>query len=146
MTSRFQFSIRFLLVATAAIGGVVAAVVARPSWRSSLALGCLSLLLSTAGVVAARRTDGPLQLFWIGTAAVLALGPIFAASFGAWLAIIWNTPLGYEQAIGGTALDQYVWGARVLRVVLPAIWCAAPINGLVAVFLNWLFAPRRNAP
>ena len=26
-----------------------------------------------------------------------------------------------------------------------AVWCAAPVNGLFAAFLHWLFSPRRDA-
>jgi hypothetical protein len=141
MVSRFQFSIRFLLVATAAIAAGTAAVCAKPSWPSSLALGCLSVLFSTAGIVAAKQASGNLQTFWIGTAVVLALGPVFAMSFAAWFGMLMSLgPSKPPQEF----MEGHAWGAPLLKLVLPGLWCAAPINGLVAVLLHWLFAPNRK--
>lgn len=143
MASRFQFSIRFVLVATAAIAAGAAAVCAKPSWQSSLALGCLSVLFSTAGIVAAKQVDGHLQTFWIGTAVVLALGPVFAMSFAAWFGMLLS--LGPTKS-PKEFMEGYAWGAPILKLVLPGIWCAAPVNGLVAVLVHSLFANRPNEP
>jgi hypothetical protein len=122
---RFQFSIRFLLVATVAVAAGAAAVRYKVNWGTrSLPSSCLTLLYATAAVVGAIRTSGKLRTFWIGNALLLVVFSFHASQ------------LVYEYLanldISGHDSDIF-W----------PVWCAAPLNGLFAVFLDWLFSPGR---
>lgn len=71
MASRFQFSIRFLLVATVAVAAWAAVTSAERSNSMAVAMHCLTLLFATATVVGMYQTAGSVRVFWIGTALVL---------------------------------------------------------------------------
>lgn len=43
-------------------------------------------------------------------------------------------------------LKNYGWGEPPLKWCLPVLWCLAPINGLFAVFLDWVFTSRKVPP
>ncbi|HEV3340673.1 MAG TPA: hypothetical protein VG125_09960 [Pirellulales bacterium] len=68
MPSRFQFSIRLLLIATAVIAAAVAAVAAEPTWQSCLALEFLSLVFASIAILAAFKSQGSLRVFWVAAA------------------------------------------------------------------------------
>jgi hypothetical protein len=120
---RFQFSIRFLLLATAA----VAAVCAEPLVASELATDCLNLLFATAAIFGVTQTNGKLRAFWIGTAVVLV--PLAIPSVEE-MRYAWPHLFSESKTLAHSCLE---W----------PLWCAAPANGLFAVFLHWLFAPRK---
>jgi hypothetical protein len=58
MARRFQFSIRFLLVATVAVAAGAAVVGAEPSNQSVLAMSFLTVLYATAALVGVAMTHG----------------------------------------------------------------------------------------
>ncbi len=111
-----QFSIRFLLVLTAAVGIGVSTV--RESREAAWAMNCLTVLFATGAIVAVVQSPGKMRTFWIGTTFPLALAAFWA------IAEIMDP-------------QQY-------HTHLPCwkVWCLAPINGLFAVALHWLFTPR----
>jgi hypothetical protein len=122
--SRFQFSIRFLLVATAAVAAGAATAHAEPSKVTMLATQFLSLVFGTGAVIGVYQTTGAVRVFWIGTA--IALCPaVFQSAHG---------PLFVFGDVGGAMAYPSVW----------PLWCVAPINGLVAILLYWLFASRKD--
>lgn len=143
MTSRLQFSIRFLLVATAVVAGALAALCAGPSWKASAALCGLSVAFPTATVIPSKHSTGRLHAFLIGTSIVFGLGPILAVTVAGMTAVIF-----FEQFRNGTVtmMEEYDWYSPPFKWCLSAIWCAAPINGVLAALVHWLFAPRRNPP
>lgn len=133
MAARFQFSIRLLLVATAAVAGAVAAISAEPSWQSLAGLECLTMFFATASVVAMRRTCGKVQTFWIGSAVGFSVAVVCAGHV-----LPWFVP--YQKGVDVAELRDYSAGAaQSLRLVLPAIWCMALVNGILAVLLQWFF-------
>ncbi|HVX15350.1 MAG TPA: hypothetical protein VHC22_29440 [Pirellulales bacterium] len=123
-----RFSIRHLLVATAAVAAGFAAVRIEPTWKSSLAMDCLTVVFATIALVGVLHGMRP---FWIGTAAMLCFGLIVAALS------LWQVSafLSYEN---GHQRSELVATNRCLLVV----WCASPVNGLLAASLRWLIWPR----
>jgi hypothetical protein len=139
MASRFQFSIRLILVVTASIGGVCAAVSAQPSWKSLIALECLTMFFVTWGVIFMKQTDGDLHYFWFGTAVGFSMAAVCAAHV-----IPWFVP--YEHGVPVAELGDYAAGAaQSLRIVLPVTWLAALVNGTLAVGLRRLFRSSHGA-
>lgn len=137
-TGRLQFSIRMMLVATGVVAAAVGAVTAQPSWRSLIALECLTLLLATASVIALRQAAGNWRTFWMGATMAHAMAFICAGHV-----IPWFVP--YQHGLDVAEIKDYAAGAaQSLRYILPVIWCAAPLNGVLAVFLQRLFAPRQT--
>lgn len=128
MAGRFQFSIRFLLVATVAVAVGAAAARVEPTLKSALAMDCLTLLFATCAFVGVATTTGKLRTFWLGNAIVLSAAS-FIAGLSAWQ-FAWLAEMGSSQ------------GPHVNRRFLLPLWCAAPVNGLFAVLLHWLFAGR----
>ncbi|HVX14462.1 MAG TPA: hypothetical protein VHC22_24965 [Pirellulales bacterium] len=137
MAGRFQFSIRFLLLATVAVAASVAAFRLEPSLVAISALDSVTLFFATTAIVGVRQTVGWVQAFWIGAAFVLVLSAIFVAM---------DASQSHPFLIPSDAFSPKNWGARLVenhRLSLAACWCAAPINGLLAVFLHRLFRPRK---
>jgi|SRR5215469_89699 len=136
MAGRFQFSIRFLLVATAAVAAGVAAIRAfEPTAASILAINCLTVLFATAAILAVTQTSGKVRTFWIGTAIVLGPAAFFSVE---WVWSVW-------PHLGQASLSELAGWFEDASQVWP-FWCFAPINGLAAVFLHCLFAPRPTPP
>jgi hypothetical protein len=132
MPSRFQFSIRFLLAATVAVGAGAAVTRAEPANAMALATYCLTLLFAAATIVGMYQTSGTVRVFWIGTAAILCPLAVYAIQYA-----VHTLPL-VEYPTGRRAHAAYyskIW----------PVWCAAPINGVFTVFLYWLFSPRTDA-
>jgi len=141
MAGRFQFSIRFLLAATVAVAAAFGVARAEPSWQISLAMDALTALFLTAAIIGAIQTSGEARAFWIGTVVVL-LSAFYGASENAcvvlsYLVAYWD---GVLPGVGGL-MPSDVRGGGFLWV----LWCAAPVNGLFAAFLHWLFAPPKDA-
>jgi len=67
-SSCFQFSIRQLLIATAAIAAALAAASAEASWQSCLALEFLGILFASIAIIAAFKSHGAFRVFWIAAA------------------------------------------------------------------------------
>ncbi|HEV3344775.1 MAG TPA: hypothetical protein VG125_30645 [Pirellulales bacterium] len=127
MAGRFQFSIRFLLVATVAVAVGLAGYRAEHSWQGRLAMQVLTWLLATASILGVVQTSGRPKAFWIGTAFMLCIAAVHATE---------ETSLLFLYHSNGLTLlrtESAAW----------AFWCAAPVNGLFAVFLDWLFSPRK---
>ncbi|MGH7139816.1 MAG: hypothetical protein ACREHD_29100 [Pirellulales bacterium] len=137
MTGRFQFSICSLFVAISAVAAIMAAVRAKPSWQSFLALEFLNMLLSTGAIVAMRHSHGELQTFWTG----LTVGSIVAMyTAGA-------TLMDYVPDRGVLDSDDLVMyateAARTQRLVLPVVWCGSALAGTAAMAIHRLLACRR---
>ncbi|HVX15507.1 MAG TPA: hypothetical protein VHC22_30245 [Pirellulales bacterium] len=123
----FQFSIRLLLIATAAIGAAVAAVAAETSWKSCLALEFLGILFASIAILAACKSHGALRVFWIA-ATVPATG-------GAAIYFFYGCVAGGSSMLTEPA-DTLVMILGGLRIALPVIWCLSLANG-VACALVW---------
>ncbi|HVX12346.1 MAG TPA: hypothetical protein VHC22_14280 [Pirellulales bacterium] len=78
MAGRFQFSIRFLFLATVVVAAGIAAARAGPAIWTSMATNCLSVVFATAAVLGVYQTTGNVRIFWIGTAMVLCPLAFFA--------------------------------------------------------------------
>jgi hypothetical protein len=127
MAGRFQFSIRFLLVSTTVIAMAVAAARLKPSPGSVLFVAAFTAMYATAAVVGAVQHAGRLRAFCLGTAVILCPASAIA---------VFIATANLSNIVAGSGN----WSA------MPApwpIWCVAPVNGLFAVFLHWLFAPRK---
>jgi hypothetical protein len=135
-----QFSIRLLLVATAAVAAAVGAVTAKPSWKSLVALECLTMFLATGSLIVLRQATGNRRTFWIG----VTVGHSMAIVCGGHV-IPWFMP--YQHGLDVSQIEDYAAGAaQSLRFILPAIWCAAPVNGLLCVVIHWLLWPGEPRP
>lgn len=128
MARPFQFSIRFLLVATTIVAAVIAAIRLKPSATSVLINEGLTILLATAAIVGAVQQTGKLQAFWIGVAVIL--GPAGAIA-------VYVASMNLSHIISGDG----GWGSPPPHW---AFWCLAPVNGVAAVLFHRLLAPRRN--
>ncbi len=124
-----QFSIRFLLGLTAAIAAGVAAAAVRQSVDSIWAIDGVTLLYLTASVFGARLTNGKVQAFWIGAGLVFGIGAISSAGMNL-------------RSNGFVSIDSRF--AEMHRFSQLMLWYAAPINGIFAVALHWLFTPRQE--
>ena len=125
---RFQFSIRFLFVATVAVAAGTAAIRAEPSPWSNLAIECLSCAFAASAMLGVARTTERLRAFWIGAAAVLGPVAVIAAASGkyTWVYLRLNETADFAD-------DHKVW----------TLWCIAPVVGSITTFLDWLFVPRK---
>ncbi|HWB13511.1 MAG TPA: hypothetical protein VG826_30075 [Pirellulales bacterium] len=134
--SRFQFSIRLLLVVTAAIAAAVAAVAAEPAWQSCLALEFLAMLFASIAVIAATKSHGAFRVFWIAVAV--------PASGGAATYFVYGCLAGASAMMldPGDALVMVLGG---VRVALPAIWCLSLANGFVCGLVCWAVWPRNGS-
>ena len=116
----FQFSIRLLLLATAAIAAAVAAASAEPSWQSCIALEFLAVLFASVAVMAACRSRGAFRVFWIA-AAVPASGA--AATY-----FIYGCIAGMSSMMMDPD-ETLVMILGGLRLALPVVWCISLANG-----------------
>lgn len=133
MANRFQFSIRRLVAATAAIAGSAGAVVARPSWQSLVAMEGMALFFITSAAIAARHASGAMRAFWIGCLMSFGMAAIVASAGLPWF-LIWDLLTNGKIEQAGLALI-----AESLEIPLAAFWCAAPANGLIAAAIHGLF-------
>ena len=128
MAGRFQFSIRFVLLATAAVAAGAAAIRTDPSWQSTLAIDCVTVLYATGALIGISQARGKMRSFWIGTSLVLTVAAIHAI-----------------DGITRLLTPQYSTGILLFHWVMWKVWCAALVNGVVAVFIHWVCAPRNDA-
>ena len=145
MANRLQFSIRFLLVATLAVAAGVGAVRAAPSWQVALAMDALTAAFLTAAIIGTAQTRGASRAFWIGTGVVL-IAAFHGASENTRVVLSYLIAYpewwdGVPPNVGGL-MPSGIEDGRFLWV----LWCAAPINGILAVLLYWLFATNRKPP
>jgi hypothetical protein len=132
MTTRFQFSIRFLLAATVAVSAGAAVASAERSTTTLFIAHCLTIIFATAAVVGVYQTSGNVRVVWLGTAIVLSPLAFWAVQMSVYL---WPH-IGKQQAM---------WGPGVYPVYdFWPVWCASPINGLLTVFGGMLFGERRE--
>jgi hypothetical protein len=132
--SRIQFSIRLLLVATAAIAAAVGAVAAEPSLWSMIAMTALSVIFLTVPVIACFETVGRCRAVWVGVA--LSLGLAAAPT-------ICMLASGISLMDEDTTIDWSSAAIDNIRYMDAGWWAFAPINGLIAVLIHWLFFERR---
>jgi hypothetical protein len=132
MPQRFQFSVRFLLVATVAVAAGVAAIRAVPSVKSGMAIECLTLAFSTAAAVGIIATSGKARTFWTGAALVLVPASFLGAH---------NFMLYGPYILSGTDPGSVAYAGEHDKWIL---WSAALLNGLFAVVLQWLFSPNKE--
>ena len=134
MATRFQFSIRFLLVATVAVASGIAAARAAPSWQTVLAIDALTLFYATGAICGVMQTSDRERAFWMGTAVVFNSALLLALLDS--LATLRYVSQGWEGSAEVVFNQRFLW----------PVWCAAPVNGLFAVVLHWLFSPRSDGP
>jgi hypothetical protein len=113
----FSFSIRSLLVATAAVAAAVGAVTTEPSWQSCLALEGLSLWFSTAGITAALNSRGPKKSFWICAAVPTT---VVAGTF---VLVVLEDHLD--------SFDDLEQAAKWMRVTFPIVWGFSFASGII---------------
>jgi hypothetical protein len=130
-----QFSIRLMLVATAAVAAGIASIRAETTAEAILAIDGLTVLFASAAILGVTQTSGKLRTFWIGTAMLLGPAAFFSVQSAS---SVWIY-------IGQGRLGELTGWWEVARQVWP-IWCAAPVNGLLAIFLHWLFWPHPPEP
>jgi hypothetical protein len=129
--SRLQFSIRFLLVATVAVAVGVAAYRAEPTLKTVLAVNGLAVVYATGALVGAVLTTDKMRVFWVGASAMLIYG-VAIAGLSTWQVSHLSFDASLPRAFAGPSRHLFL------------IWCVAPINGLFAVFLHWIFSPHRD--
>src|SRR5215469_13053637 len=133
--ARFQFSIRHFLIATAAFAAAVSVIAAPTSLANVAALELLAILFFSTSVIRSLASSGRLRDFWIGVSICVGLGAIISTI---------NLPLLIMFAAdvpSKTAADIDV--AELTQVwILPALWCFAPINGLLCVLVHRLIWPK----
>jgi hypothetical protein len=129
---RAQFSIRLMLIATAAIAAAVAAASAEVSWQSCLALEFLGLLFASIAVIAAVKSRGALRVFWIA-AAVPAGGGAAIYFFYACLAGASSMMTDPDETL--------VMVAGGVRIALPVLWCLSLANGLLCGLIYGVIWP-----
>lgn len=140
-----QFSIRLMLVATAAVAAGVGLWIAEPSWQIGLietvmALSLPALLLAAVAAADARCRAVSLVLF-VGT---------FLPSLAHVNQIVSNSRVEFVNAsVGGMIVDSefganirsgLVAGAQTLHTVL-LLWTIAPFTALLWVLFHWLIGP-----
>ncbi len=128
-----------MLVATTAIAVGLAALAAKSSWLSYMALMLLTITYTSLGVIAAVLSRGRLRVFCMGAAV-----PIAASAVVAGLIFI-NTFLGWAAVLDRFSEPVDENDSNILRWGLSAIWCFAPFNGLLCVFVHWLVWPVPSA-
>jgi len=135
MALRFQFSIRMLLVATAAVAVAVAAGRAQSSFQSAFVINGLTVAFNTAAIVAVMQTSGKVRTFWVGTAAVLCPASCMAGLSSMALFFLITSASPYSPQ--GFGDNRFFW----------LLWCAALVNGLFAVIFHCLFRVKKlNRP
>ena len=135
---RTQFSIRVLLVITAAVAASLNVAVPPSSLAKMVALEALAVLFASISTTLALASPGALCGFWIGVS--------ICAGLAAMLATV-NLPLLVMVAKDEASRAVCDFGMAELTQswVVPALWCLAPVNGLLCVFVRWLASPRQAA-
>jgi hypothetical protein len=134
---RFQFSIRLMLVATAAIAAAVGAALPEPSWQSCLALEFLAFFFASIGVMAAFKSRGAFRVFWIA-----ATTP---ASGGAAVYFFYGCLAGASSIMTEPA-ETLVMVTGGMRVALPVLWCFSLANGALCGLIYCLIWSRSPEP
>jgi hypothetical protein len=131
----YQFSLRTLLVAVAAVGIGAALWTAEPSWQLGVVEGLLLVLVPATAIALAVHSTGTATTWWIGIATASAAVAILAFLHS-------TTLLGYDPIIVKSPLVNLMQFARALsfgfRSAMLA-WAFAPVVGLLCVFTHWLF-------
>ena len=135
MPGRIQFSIRLLLLATAAIAAAFAAASPEPTWQSCVALEFLAIVFASIAVTAALKSRGGARVFWFAAAAP-ALG---AATTHLVFACIATASASFTEPE-----DSLLMVASGLRVSLPVIWCLSLANGFVCCLVHGLAWPSKT--
>lgn len=134
MEARFQFSIRTILVATAAVAGAVAATNVKSGLVAVLAWGSIASFLCSLATIAATMTSGRLRAFWIGAAIPATAAVVFAVHV---CSSIMVDSLSYDSL--DVDMEPYFRLCLLeLRAGLPIVWCVALTNGAACVFAHWL--------
>lgn len=137
MPNRLQFSIICIFLVTTAAAIATAAVVAKPSWVSLLALHCINAFFSATAIISAKETRGKLKIFWIG--ATVGLAPSLMMEG---IAFAWVLPHeGFAESFAGFE-KMAASAANGQRFALAAIWCLSIPNGLLAVLIYSVFYGR----
>ncbi|HWB08200.1 MAG TPA: hypothetical protein VG826_03205 [Pirellulales bacterium] len=116
-------------MATIAVAAGVTAYRADPSVETTVAMDCLTVPFFTCAVVGVVYTRDWLRAFWIGVSLALRIATIIAA-LSLWTIIMYyGSAMPYSFSMPGR---------------FAAVWCAAPVNGVFAIFLHWVFSPPRG--
>jgi len=128
--SRPTFSLRMLLAAIAAIAVTLAALTAKPSFVSGLAMMLLATAFPPVFWIGSRSGGRYTQAFCLG-----ALAPAtIAAVFLAFSLIAVNGP---QTVTLDDCLAVVAKLAEFYRFLLAFFWAAMPIIGLVGVVASW---------
>jgi hypothetical protein len=133
--SRFQFSIRLMLVATAAVAAAFWVITSEPGWPSLMSLVFFAIAFATVSTIAAVCSGGRLRVFWVGASVMLIVGALIAVAGVMWLPF----------SVGRPSLESYEFTDRVLilssflRTSVAAFWLFAPFNGIICALVHWLF-------
>jgi hypothetical protein len=136
---RVHFSLRGLLVATAAIAVVLAVLNAPPgTWYAGLSLIFLAIAIPSGLVIHLPHVSGYSKTFVMG-----ALVPAFACLSTLANVLPWEiqqsrytadlyTIAELQECLKQISMSSFQFSFGVF-------WCLAPINGLLCVFTHWLF-------
>jgi hypothetical protein len=122
MGNSVQFSIRLLLMATAAIAAVLAAAKPKPTWQSCLAMESLAVFFASIAVMAVVKCRGGLRVFWIAAAtpaSIAAVTYFIYACIAGMSSMMMDSSETLLMIAGGT------------RFSLPVIWCVSLANGMI---------------
>lgn len=136
----FQFSIRTLLVVTAAVAAVFWVITSEPGWQSFMSLVFLAIMFATVAIIVAVLTHGRLRVFWAGASAMLVSGGLVALTGVLWLQFATGRPSveGYEFT------EKLLLLSSFLKPSVAVFWLFAPLNGLVCALIHWLFFEQRR--
>ena len=134
----FQFSIRLMLIATAAIAAAIAAVLAEPSWQSCLALEFLGFFFASIAIVAAIKSRGALRVFWAAAAVPAAGGTAPSFIYGLLAASTASSFADPDEA--------FMMITSGLRLTFPVLWCFCLANGLLCGLIYELLWSRPPEP
>lgn len=134
MSRRLQFSILQLLVATAVVAVAAGAFVAEMSWTVIITRVTLAFAFASCACWASSTTKGAQKLFWTGVAVPLVFGAF--RSFQCFSSILHSM----KSITLHADIEQELIAHDFLMV--PILWCIAPVNGLLCIFVRWLIWPK----
>lgn len=133
----YQFSLRTLLAAVAAVGIGAALWVAEPSWQvGAVEFLLLALLPATTAMLCVSST-GKARAFWVGVTVESLLPTIGWAVYGIEISLNPYLANGSNPQLDLLHNWLLLLSGNFRPVLL--VWAFAPIVGLLCVLTHWLF-------
>lgn len=131
MASRLQFSIRFLLVATAAVAVPIAVLSREPTALSGAAAVMLAMMAAAMTCSAVCATSGYRRSFFVGGSIPAVLGAFYAMF--SLLGIQWASYASLDEAAADIPF----------KAVFAILWASIPLAGLSGLAANYLVHPHQ---